>query len=90
VHFLYLAWVRTSGVALVLWAAYLLDSTWFAQTALIVTLLVLLAGGILLLAVGVKDLAQDFWRSCTHVRIKGLYARSRLHFADRAYRKWSL
>jgi hypothetical protein len=60
VHFLYLAWVRTSAAALVLWLISF-DVAWFAQAALTVVLFVLLIGGILLLAVGFRDLARDFW-----------------------------
>jgi hypothetical protein len=40
---------------------YLIDSGWLAQAALTVILVGLLIGGILLLAVGVRDLARDVW-----------------------------
>jgi hypothetical protein len=61
VHFLYLKWIRTAAAALVLEMTYLIDSGWLAQAALTVILVGLLIGGILLLAVGVRDLARDVW-----------------------------
>jgi hypothetical protein len=61
VHFLYLKWIRTAAAALVLGMTYLIDSGWFAQACLTVVLIGLLIGGILLLTVGLRDLARDFW-----------------------------
>ena len=60
-HFLYLAWVRTSAATLALYMVFRFDAAWFAQAALTVALFGLLIGGVLLLAAGVRDLARDFW-----------------------------
>jgi hypothetical protein len=60
-RFLYLTWIRTSAAALFLWAALSLDNQWFALSGLTMILVVLLVSGILLLALGVKDLVRDFW-----------------------------
>jgi hypothetical protein len=60
-RFLYLTWIRTSAAALVFWVALLIDNAWFALSALTVILVVLLVGGVLLLAFGVKDAIRDFW-----------------------------
>ena len=59
-HFFYSAWTRTSSVALMLWALSLVaDDTWPVKTALTVILVLLLATGIGLLLLGLRDLARD-------------------------------
>jgi hypothetical protein len=47
------------GVSLIVLS---IDGGWFAQTGLSAALLVLLAGGTLIFAVGVRDLLRDLWR----------------------------
>ena len=64
----YVVWTRTSAVTFVLWAAaFSVDDSRLAQTGLIFILFLLLASGILLLAIGIRDLIRDF-RHFLHVR----------------------
>ena len=58
--FFYAVWVRASAVALVLWAAFSKDSAWVAQAGLTVILMLLFVSGLLLLALGARDLIRDF------------------------------
>ena len=56
----YSLWIRASGATLVLWAATLTAAdSWIAQTGLTLILVILLAGGILLFVLGIRDLIRD-------------------------------
>ena len=67
-HLFYSAWTRTSTVALVLWAlSFAADERWFVKAALIVILILLLVTGIVLLLLGLRDLARDL-RHLLHER----------------------
>jgi hypothetical protein len=72
-QFFYSVWTRTSTTALVLWGlSFVADDTWFVKTALTVILALLLVTGILLLGLGLRDLARDF----RHMLHKRLHKRS--------------
>jgi hypothetical protein len=64
---LYTLWTRTSAAVIVLWAALSGDSSWIATIGLSALLILLLLGGIVLLVLGVRDLARDL-RHHFHVR----------------------
>ena len=62
-HLFYRAWVRTSAVVVIVWAALWADSPWFAQAGLTIILMLLFLGGILLLVLGTRDLIRDLRHS---------------------------
>ena len=58
----YSLWIRASGATLVVWAATLTGAdSWIAETGLTLILVILLAGGILLFVLGIRDLIRDLW-----------------------------
>ena len=64
---LYTLWIRTSAAVIVLWAALSGESSWIATVGLSALLILLLLGGIVLLVLGVRDLARDL-RHHLHAR----------------------
>lgn len=54
--------VLAGATVLVSWAVVSMNKDWFAETGLTVTLIVLFAGGIAILTIGVRDLLRDLWQ----------------------------
>jgi hypothetical protein len=63
IHLFYRAWIRISAIGVILWTALSADSPWFAQAGLTIILILLLAGGILLLVLGTRDFIRDLRQS---------------------------
>ena len=63
----YTLWTRTSAVVVVGWAALSANGSWFVTIGLSALLILLLIGGIALLALGVRDLVRDM-RHHLHAR----------------------
>jgi hypothetical protein len=53
--------VLAGAVALASSAAISVNTDWFAQAGLTVTLIVLLVGGLAILTIGFRDLLRDLW-----------------------------
>jgi len=56
----YTVWTRGAVLTMVMWAAFTGDDSSIAKTGLTFILILLLAGGVVLLAFGIRDLIRDF------------------------------